>query len=83
MYSPEINKVIVRETNREAQRCINLPETSDYIRRRWYAVTNSEMYAFIGILLECGVIRSGGRILNKLFDEHIGNPLIRATMSCE
>lgn len=82
-YSHDINYIVVRETNREAERVMQLPDCSLYIRDRWYPVTEGEMLAFVGLLIEAGVMRDSGRYLNELFDERRGNPLFRSTMTCE
>lgn len=82
-YSPDINNRIVMDTNREARRVLALPETSQYIRDRWYPVTEAEMMAFVGLLLEAGTTRDGGRYLMELYDDARGNALFKATMSAE
>lgn len=39
------------------------------------------MFAFIGLLLEAGVMHDGGRYLIELYDERRGNPIFKATMT--
>ena len=41
------------------------------------------MRAFVGLLVEAGVMRNGGRFLGELFDERHGSPLFKSTMSQE
>ena len=80
-YTDEINSLVVRETNREAQRCLAEQNCSQYLRDRWHNVSEVEMRAFVGLLIEAGVMRNGGRFLGELFDERHGSPLFKSTMS--
>ncbi|XP_066468624.1 piggyBac transposable element-derived protein 4-like isoform X1 [Tiliqua scincoides] len=78
----EILHLIVRETNREAERAFRLwNEWNPDKVKAWKAVDLAELKAYIGLLLLAGVYHARHETLEELWDASSGRPHFRATMS--
>lgn len=81
LMSPDMVNLIIRYTNQKAENTYSQyneshPETPP---KTWKAVTMSEMYAFIGVLIMTGSNRSNGETVTDLWSVE-NCPLYRAAM---
>jgi len=77
----EMIDIIVRETNREAQRVFADWNTAHHDQQKiWKVTTDNEIKAFVGLLLLAGVHRAKNEPVSELFSKH-GRPIFSATMS--
>lgn len=72
--SPPIEKIILEMTNLEGRRVF---------QEKWKPLDQTDLHAYIGILVLAGVYRSKGEATASLWDEEYGRPIFRATMSLE
>nr|XP_046255654.1 piggyBac transposable element-derived protein 4-like [Scatophagus argus] len=72
--SPPIEKIILEMTNLEGKRVF---------QEKWKPLDQTDLHAYLGILLLAGVYRSRGEATASLWDEEYGRPIFRATMSLE
>ncbi|KAB0790446.1 hypothetical protein PPYR_15168 [Photinus pyralis] len=74
--------IVIRETNREAKRVYAEWNSSnkDKPRKTWQETDQTEIEAFLGLLISAGAYRSGREDLSELWSEVHGRPLFRATM---
>ena len=80
--SQDILSIVIRETNREAERCYQQwnsihPDN----QKRWKELDWEECEAFIGLLLLAGVYRGNQESLEELWSRKCGRPVFLATMS--
>ncbi|XP_055010215.1 piggyBac transposable element-derived protein 4-like [Boleophthalmus pectinirostris] len=71
--TPEIEQIIVAETNREGVRRFG----SDV----WKSMDEVDLRAYLGLLILAGVFKSRGEAAASLWDAHTGRAVFRATMS--
>ena len=72
--SPPIERIILEMTNLEGRRVF---------REKWKPLDQTDLHAYIGVLLLAGVYRSKGEATASLWNEENGRPIFRATMSLE
>ena len=72
--SPPIEKIILEMTNLEGKRVFDV---------KWKPLDQTDLHAYLGILLLAGVYKSRGEATASLWDEEYGRPIFRATMSLE
>ena len=78
----EILSVVIRETNREAERCYReWNSIHQDNQKRWKTFDWTECEAFIGLLLLAGVYRGNQESLEELWSRKYGRPIFLATMS--
>ena len=78
----QIMSVVIRETNREAERCYhNWNSVHPDNQKRWKQLDWVECEAFIGLLLLAGVYRGSQESLEELWSRKYGRPVFLATMS--
>ncbi|XP_027132677.1 piggyBac transposable element-derived protein 4, partial [Larimichthys crocea] len=71
--TPEIDKIILEETNREGFR--------KYGKNSWKRMDEIDLHAYMGLLILAGVYRSRGEATASLWDAESGRAIFRATMS--
>ncbi|XP_030006547.1 LOW QUALITY PROTEIN: piggyBac transposable element-derived protein 4-like [Sphaeramia orbicularis] len=71
--TPEIDKIILEETNREGLRKRG--------RDGWRHMDEIDLHAYVGPLILAGVYRSRGKATASLWDAESGRAIFRATMS--
>ncbi|XP_029986470.1 piggyBac transposable element-derived protein 4-like, partial [Sphaeramia orbicularis] len=71
--TPEIDKIILEETNREGLR--------KHGRDGWRRMDEIDLHAYVGLLILAGVYRSRGEATASLWDAESGRAIFRATMS--
>lgn len=81
--TPVIKDIIIRETNRHADRIYQEARQKKPQREiaRWAHLDESEFDSFVGLLLLAGVYRSCNESLDELWSSKNGRPIFRATMS--
>ncbi|XP_029699299.1 uncharacterized protein [Takifugu rubripes] len=72
--SPPIEKIILEMTNLEGRRVF---------QEKWKPLDQTDLHAYIGILVLAGMYRSKGEATSSLWDEEYGRPIFRAIMSLE
>ena len=80
-FTDEMLEVLVRETNREAERASNEHQMSNFVMERWAPTNTTEMLAFLGSLLLIGSTRGRLCDLEELFSPQVGLPALRATFT--
>lgn len=82
LMSPELVSVIVRETNRRAHESFRKwnEEHPDSVPRKWDEVKETELYAFIGLLLFAGVFTQNSQPTKEMWAQY-NQPIYKATMS--
>ena len=73
----------VRFTNLEARRVVASHNRGNLKKMRWTPLTRSEIHAFIGLNILCGVYRSRQVDLESLWSDRDRLHVFRATMSCQ
>jgi hypothetical protein len=79
VLTTEITNLIVPETNRKAR--IYIQEVKKQNTEKVVDWKDTEMYAFIGLLILAGVQKSAGESLSELRSSVNGRPVFRVTMS--
>ena len=79
----EIKSIVMRCTNREAQRVYDLWNQSNPQKKRkvWKCIDDVELDACFGLLILAGAYRSAGKSLEEMWDPKSGRPIFHATMS--
>ena len=78
----EILDIIMRETNREANRVFgqwNMDHAEH--QKTWKPLNQNELKAFVGLLILAGVNHSAHESLEELWEAKTGRPIFRATMT--
>lgn len=80
--TPEILDVVVRETNREAEKVTHEwnEEHKDNMRT-WSRLSTEELAAYIGLLILAGVYRGRLEPIEDLWSQEHGRPIFAAVMS--
>ena len=80
-FTADMLQLIVDCTNMEAERKINGGAIDQQVSDRWFPLCESELRAFLGILLLQGVLKGGRQRRRDFWDNRFGQPSIIATMS--
>ena len=77
----EMQNLIIVHTNDYARSLIQQQGEDSWLAKRWEPLDNTELMAFIGVLLLIGIYRSSHENYEQLWSERHGCSRLRATMS--